>query len=92
MSLPLMLLDQAATTQTIATPVVEKPTLAESAGASLVFGLIGIGLLMVGYFLFDLMARRIDIQEQLNKGNTAVAIVVGALLLAIAWIASHVVL
>jgi putative membrane protein len=59
---------------------------------SVVFGLIGIGLLIVGYFLFDLLTRRLDIQEQLNKGNTAVAIVVGALLLAIAYITAHVVL
>ena len=67
-------------------------TLAEAATASVVFGLVGIGLLLLGYFLFDTLARRIDIQEQLNKGNTAVAIVVGALLLAIAYIAAHVVL
>jgi putative membrane protein len=64
-------------------------TLLETAGASLVFGLIGIGLLLAGYFLFDLLTRRIDIQEQLNKGNTAVAIVVGAMLLAIAYVAAH---
>jgi putative membrane protein len=67
-------------------------TLAEAATASVIFGLIGIGLLLLGYFLFDVFARRIDIQEQLNKGNTAVAIVVGALLFSIAYIAAHVVL
>jgi uncharacterized membrane protein YjfL (UPF0719 family) len=47
---------------------------------------------VVGYFLFDVLTRRLDIQEQLNRGNTAVAIVVGALLLSIAYIAAHVVL
>ncbi len=62
-----------------------------AAGASLIFGIIGIVLLIVGYFLFDWLCRRIDIQEQLNKGNMAVAIVVGALLLSIAIIAAHVV-
>jgi uncharacterized membrane protein YjfL (UPF0719 family) len=81
MSLPLTLFGQ--------TP---EHDLWRSALASIVFGLIGIALLMVGYFLFDLITRRIDVQEQLNKGNTAVAIVVGALLLAIAYIAAHVVL
>ncbi|HJZ94418.1 MAG TPA: DUF350 domain-containing protein [Gemmataceae bacterium] len=59
---------------------------------SVVFGLIGIALLVLGYFVFDLLSKRIDIQEQLNKGNTAVAIVVGALLFSIAYIAAHVVL
>jgi putative membrane protein len=67
-------------------------TLTEAATGSVVFGVIGIALLLIGYFVFDLLTRRIDIQEQLNKGNMAVAIVVGALLLAIAYIAAHVVL
>jgi putative membrane protein len=65
--------------------------LIRAAGASLIFGIIGIVLLIVGYFLFDWLCRRIDIQEQLNKGNMAVAVVVGALLLSIAIIAAHVV-
>jgi putative membrane protein len=82
MSLPLTLFGQ--------TP--ESHDLWRAALGSIVFGLIGIALLMVGYFLFDVITRRIDVQEQLNKGNTAVAIVVGALLLAIAYIAAHVVL
>jgi uncharacterized membrane protein YjfL (UPF0719 family) len=66
--------------------------LGRAALGSVVFGLIGIALLVVGYFLFDVLTRRLDIQEQLNRGNTAVAIVVGALLLSIAYIAAHVVL
>lgn len=66
-------------------------TILEMAGASLVFGIVGIALLFVGYFLFDFLCRRIDIQEQLNKGNTAVAIVVAALLFSIAFVAAHVV-
>jgi putative membrane protein len=65
--------------------------LLRSAGASLVFGIVGIALLLVGYFLFDFLCRRIDIQEQLNKGNMAIAIVVAALLFSIAFIATHVV-
>jgi uncharacterized membrane protein YjfL (UPF0719 family) len=65
--------------------------LIRAAGASLIFGIIGIVLLIVGYFLFDWLCRRIDIQEQLNKGNLAVAIVVAAMLLSIAIIAAHVV-
>ena len=64
-------------------------SLADAAMASALFGIIGIVLLMVGYLLFDLITRRIDVQEQLNKGNTAVAIVVAAMLLAIAYVAAH---
>jgi uncharacterized membrane protein YjfL (UPF0719 family) len=69
----------------------ESNPLIRAAGASLVFGVIGMVLLFVGYFLFDFLCRRIDIQEQLNKGNLAVAIVVAAMLLSIAIIAAHVV-
>lgn len=58
---------------------------------SIVFGLIGIFLLLVGYFVFELVTRRLDVQAKLNDGNVAVAIVVGSLLLAIAYIAAHVV-
>jgi uncharacterized membrane protein YjfL (UPF0719 family) len=67
------------------------PALGEFALASVVFGLIGIVLLLVGYFLFDLLARKLDVQNELAKGNLAVAIVVGSLLLAIAYISAHVV-
>jgi putative membrane protein len=70
----------------------ETPSLAISALGSVVFGLIGIGLLLIGYFLFDLLARRIDVQQELAKGNVAVAIVVGALLVSVAYIAAHVVI
>ena len=62
-----------------------------AAGGSLLFGIVGIALLIVGYFFFDFLCRRIDIQEQLNKGNMAVAVVVAALLIAIAIISAHVV-
>lgn len=56
-----------------------------------VYGLIGIVLLLVGYWLFDLITPRIDVQKELTEKNTAVAIVVGALLLGIAYIVAHVV-
>jgi putative membrane protein len=58
---------------------------------SLAFGLLGIFLLVIGYFAFDVLTRRIDVQEQLNRGNLAVAIVVAALLLSIAYLVTHVV-
>lgn len=67
-------------------------TLGDAVVASIVFGLIGIGLLIIGYYVFDLLARKLDVQQELAKGNLAVAIVVGALLFSIAYIAAHVVL
>jgi putative membrane protein len=56
---------------------------------SAVFGLIGIVLLLLGYWLFDLITPRIDVQKELSEKNLAV--VIGALLLGIAYITAHVV-
>jgi putative membrane protein len=56
-----------------------------------VFGLMGIGLLLLGYWLFDLITPRIDVQKELCEKNVAVAVVVAALLLGIAYVAAHVV-
>ncbi len=58
---------------------------------SAVFGLVGIVLLLLGYWLFDLITPRIDVQKELSEKNVAVAIVIGALLLGIAYITAHVV-
>lgn len=59
--------------------------------ASSVFGLIGIVLLLLGYWLFDLITPRLDVQKELSEKNVAVAIVIGCLLLGIAYVAAHVV-
>ena len=58
---------------------------------SVVFGVIGIGLLLLGYWLFDLITPRIDVQKELSEKNMAVATVIAALLLGIAYMAAHVV-
>lgn len=58
---------------------------------SLVFGAIGIVLLLVGYWLFDLVTPRIDVQKELCEKNMAVAVVLAALLLGIAYVAAQVV-
>jgi len=59
--------------------------------ASVVFGSVGIALLLAGYYLFDLLTPRIDVQKELCEKNMAVALVVAALLLGIAYVAAHVV-
>jgi uncharacterized membrane protein YjfL (UPF0719 family) len=59
--------------------------------ASLAFGITGIFLLLLGYFLFDRLTPRIDTQKELQEKNLAVAVVIAALLLGIAYIVAHVV-
>jgi putative membrane protein len=56
---------------------------------SVVFGLIGIILLILGYRVFDWLTPALHFQEELKKGNIAVAIVVSVLLAAIAYIAAN---
>ena len=58
---------------------------------AIVYGLIGIVLLIVGYKLFDWITPQIHVQKELYEKNTAVAIVIAALLLGIAYIVAHVV-
>jgi putative membrane protein len=59
--------------------------------ASALFGLIGIALLLLGYWLFDMITPKLDVQKELCEKNVAVAIVVAALLLGIAYMAAHVI-
>jgi putative membrane protein len=55
------------------------------------FGLLGIVLLLLGYWLFELITPSLNVQKELQEKNTAVAIVVGSLLVGIAYIVAHVV-
>jgi putative membrane protein len=57
--------------------------------SSAVFGLIGLLLLIVGYKVFDWLTPGLHFQDELKKGNVAVAIVVSVLLASIAYIASN---
>lgn len=54
--------------------------------AAAVFGLLGIALLLLGFKAFDRVTPKLDIEAELTKGNVAVGIAVGALLLAISLI------
>ncbi len=58
---------------------------------SVVFGLIGMGLLLLGYWLFDKITPQVDFQKELREKNLAVAVVIGALLLGIAYVTAHIV-
>ena len=48
------------------------------------FGLLGIVLLVVGFKLFEWLTPKLHVEEELTKGNIAVAIVVAAAILSVA--------
>lgn len=50
------------------------------------FGLLGLVLMLLGFKLFELVTKRLDIEKQLEAGNMAVGVVVAALLLGISLI------
>lgn len=58
---------------------------------SLIFGVIGLVLLIGGFLVFDKLLTRVDFQKKMDESPVACAIVVGAFLLAVAYIAAHVV-
>ena len=55
---------------------------------NIVYAIIGVGMMYGSYRLFDQLSKRIDFEEELQKGNIAVAIFIGSLFIAIAMIIS----
>lgn len=51
---------------------------------NLLYAVIGVVLMYLAYRAIDALSPRVNFEEELRKGNVAVAIVVGALFLAIA--------
>ena len=60
-------------------------------GVSLVFGLVGIVLLIFGYWAFDQVLTKLDFNEELKNKNVAMAIVIAGFMIAIGIIISGVV-
>ncbi len=60
-------------------------------GISIIFGLIGIVLLVFGYWFFDLVLTKLDFNQELKEKNVAVAIVIAGFMIAIGIIISGVV-
>ena len=60
-------------------------------GLSIVYGLVGIILLITGYVVFDLILSMIDFNEGLKNKKIAVAIVIAGFMIAIGIIISGVV-
>ncbi|WP_160693288.1 DUF350 domain-containing protein [Clostridium sp. C2-6-12] len=60
-------------------------------GISFVFGIVGIVLLIFGYWFFDLVLTKIDFNHELKEKNVAVAIVIAGFMIAIGIIIAGVV-
>ena len=54
--------------------------------AAAAFGLLGIAMLALGFKVFEWITPKLKVEEELTKGNVAVGIAVGALLLSISLI------
>lgn len=54
--------------------------------AAAVFGLLGIAMLALGFKVFEWITPKVKVEEELTRGNIAVGIAVGALLLGISLI------
>ena len=55
------------------------------------FGIVAILLIVLGYIIFDRLTPKLDFDELLNKGNMALAIVVGSLILGLCYVVGRVV-
>jgi putative membrane protein len=59
--------------------------------ATVAFGIIAILLIVVGYITFDKLTPKLDFNDLLNKGNVAMAIVVGSFILGLCFVVGRVV-
>lgn len=53
-------------------------------GMNLLYAVLGVALMYGAFRVIDALSPRVHFEEELRKGNVAVAIVVGALFVAIA--------
>lgn len=53
---------------------------------AMTFGVLGIALLAVGFKIFEIITPKLDVEQELAKGNMAVGVMVGAMLIAMALI------
>ena len=59
--------------------------------ATIAFGVVAILLIVLGYVTFDRLTPKLNFDEMLNKGNVALAIVVGSFLLGLCYVIGSVV-
>lgn len=55
-------------------------------GLNILYAVIGVVLMFLSYKAFDLLSPKINFEEELKKGNVAVAIFIAAIFIAIAMI------
>jgi putative membrane protein len=55
------------------------------------FGMLAILLIVLGYIVFDKLTPKLDFSDLINKGNTAMAIVVGSFILGLCYVVGRVV-
>jgi len=56
-----------------------------------VFGVLAILLIVFGYVTFDNLTPKLDFNDLINKGNTAMAIVIGSFILGLCYVVGRVV-
>ena len=54
--------------------------------ATVAFGVVAILLIVLGYITFDKLTPKLNFSDLLNKGNTAMAIVVGSFILGLCYV------
>jgi len=59
--------------------------------STVAFGVVAILLIVLGYITFDKLTPKLDFSELLNKGNVALAIVVGSFILGLCYVVGRVV-
>jgi uncharacterized membrane protein YjfL (UPF0719 family) len=59
--------------------------------ATVAFGILAILLIIFGYIIFDKLCPKLDFNELLNKGNVAMAVVIGSFILGLCYVIGRVV-
>ena len=59
--------------------------------ATVAFGIVAILLIIVGYVSFDKLTPKLDFDDLLNKGNMALAVVIGSFILGLCYVVGRVV-
>jgi uncharacterized membrane protein YjfL (UPF0719 family) len=59
--------------------------------STVAFGIVAILLIVLGYVTFDKLTPKLDFSDLLNKGNIALAIVVGSFILGLCHVVASVV-
>ena len=59
--------------------------------ATVAFGIVAILLIILGYVAFDKLTPKLDFDDLLNKGNVALAVVIGSFMLGLCYVVGRVV-